>query len=203
MSNSEHHQVIIIPGLGDRTAFIEKATLNWRKRGLEPEVVPFCWGDASSSFDDKLSYLLTIVDQRATKGEVSLVGTSAGGSAAVNALLERPDQIMRVVNICGRLKRGLGGLRSLERMSSSNPAFRHSVELLEDRMKSVTPEQRLRMMTVRALLGDEYVPADTIAIPGSNNIVIPTGEHIFSIGAALTVFSKPILDFLQFGWRSE
>lgn len=203
MNSSERHQVIIIPGLGDRTAFIEKATRRWRKRGLEPEVVPFGWGDASSSFDDKLSYLLTIVDQRATKGEVSLVGTSAGGSAAVNALLERPDQIMRVVNICGRLKRGLGGLRSLERMSSSSPAFRHSVELLEDRMKSVTPEQRLRMMTVRALLGDEYVPADTIAIPGSNNIVIPTGEHIFSIGAALTVFSKPILDFLQFGWRSE
>ena len=128
-----------------------------------------------------------------------MVGTSAGGSAAFNVFLERPAQVLRVVNICGRLKRGLGGRRSIERMSSSSPAFRHSVEMLEDRMQVVTPGQRKRMMTVRALLGDEFVPADTTFFPGANNIVIPTGEHIISIGAALTVFSKPILDFLQFG----
>lgn len=202
MKNTECHQVLILPGLGDGVAFISRATKHWRKRGFEPEVIPVGWRDGSLDFNDKLKYLLMLVDERAKQGPISIVGTSAGGSAGYNVFLES-DQVLRVVNICGRLKRGLGGIRSLERMSISSPAFRHSVEMLEDRMESVTPEQRLRMMTVRALLGDEYVPADTIAIPGAHNIVIPTGEHILSIGAALTIFSKPILDFLQFGWQTE
>ena len=203
MSNSERHQVIIIPGLGDRTTFIEKATRHWRKRGLEPEVIPVGWRDGSSDFNEKLSFLIDLVRKKARNGPIHIVGTSAGGSMAGNLLCELPDEVERVAMICARLKTGFDGRRSLENMSATSPAFRQSVTSFEKRIERLTQEQRKRMMTVRALLGDEYVPADTIAIPGAHNIVIPTGEHIFSIGAALTVFSKPILDFLQFGWRSE
>lgn len=52
-------------------------------------------------------------------------------------------------------------------------------------------------MTVRPLLGDELVPADTAVIEGANNITVPSIEHVISIAASLTIFSTPLLSFLQ------
>jgi len=51
-------------------------------------------------------------------------------------------------------------------------------------------------MTVRALFGDELVPADTAILRGAHNIVVPTPEHVFSIAIALTLFSRPLITFL-------
>jgi hypothetical protein len=52
-------------------------------------------------------------------------------------------------------------------------------------------------MTVRAMFGDELVPADTSILKGAFNTQVPTAEHMLSIGMALTVFSKPIILFLN------
>lgn len=200
MSNSEHHQVIIIPGLGDRTAFISRATQHWRKRGFEPEVIPVGWRDGSSDFNDKLSFLIDMVRNKARSGPVYIVGTSAGGSMAGNLLCELPDEVERVAMICARLKTGFDGRRSLENMSATSPAFRQSVTTFEKRVARLPQEQLRRMMTVSALFGDEYVPANTSVIPGAYNTRIPTVSHMFSIGAAL-VLSGPVLKFLRFGFR--
>lgn len=45
------------------------------------------------------------------------------------------------------------------------------------------------MMSVRALLSDELVPSQTAVVEGVVNRTVPAGEHVVSIGAALTVFS--------------
>lgn len=52
-------------------------------------------------------------------------------------------------------------------------------------------------MTVRAMFGDELVPPETTIVQGANNTVVPTPEHMLSIGAALTVFSHPLIAFLK------
>ncbi len=51
-------------------------------------------------------------------------------------------------------------------------------------------------MTVRAMLGDELVPSDTTLLKDAYNIQVPTIEHMLSIAASLTIFSKRLIDFL-------
>lgn len=201
-TSTERHQVIIIPGLGDRTVFIEKASRHWRKRCLEPEVIPVGWRDGSSDFNEKLSFLIDLVRKKARNGPIHIVGTSAGASMAGNLLCELPDEVERVAMICARLKTGFDGRRSLENMSATSPAFRQSVTRFEKRIEKLTQEQLRRIMTVSALFGDEYVPANTSVIPGAYNTRIPTIGHGPSIASAL-LFSGPVLKFLQFGWQAK
>ena len=52
-------------------------------------------------------------------------------------------------------------------------------------------------MTVRAMFGDELVPSETTIIKGALNTKVPTPEHMLSTASALTIFSKPLIDFLN------
>lgn len=142
--------------------------------------------------------LLKMIDQYVEDGDkVSLVGCSAGGSAALNAFFERRNTVHRVINVCGRLRTGeQRGFRSYEARTASSLPFAQSVKLFESREDLLSAKDREKVMTVRALFGDELVPADTTILRGAYNTVIPTPEHVFSIAMALTIFSKPLITFL-------
>lgn len=195
---NKEHSVIIVPGLGNDNIKLQWATKHWRNYGLEPMVHSVGWHDGETEFQPKLERLVTLIDQLTDKGGVvSLVGTSAGGSAVLNAYIERKDIIHRVVSVCGRLHKGAQiGFRSFETRTASSPAFAQSVQLCETHLDSLTADDRKKIMTVRAMFGDELVPADTAIIKGVYNTQVPTPEHMLSIGTALTVFSKPIIMFL-------
>ncbi|MDP1722901.1 MAG: hypothetical protein Q8L37_06890 [Candidatus Gottesmanbacteria bacterium] len=192
------HTVIIIPGLGDETRVLGYITWHWKSYGLEPVVYSVGWRDGEESFRLKLNRLVKLIDEFVKKGAmVSLVGTSAGGSAALNAFTERKNKIHRVINVCGRLRVGpTTGLRSFASKTKSSPAFAQSVRLCEQSIKRLAVADRKKIMTVHAMFGDELVPSETTIIEGANNIQVPTAEHIVSIGAALTVFSKSLISFL-------
>lgn len=193
--NREHY-VIVIPGLGDGVKRVKFATNHWRKHGLEPEVQQMDWKDGVN-FKPKLDRLLELVDELAKKGRVSMVGISAGGSAALNTFMERKNKVHKVVNICGRLREGTyNGIHSFELRTKVSPAFAQSVTLLDSRLGKLTSGEKARIMTIRAGLGDQLVPAETAIIEGASNIAIPTLEHVFSIAMALTIFSKPLIRFL-------
>ena len=194
---SKEHKVII-PGLGEGTSKIRFATNHWRKYGLEPVVYSVGWHDGETEFEPKLRRLVKLIDGFFQEGStVSLVGTSAGGSAVLNAFIERKDKTHRVVNVCGRLRAGIQkGFRSFEARTSSSPVFAQSVKLCESRENSLTEADRLKIMTVRAMFGDELVPSNTATLAGAYNTRVSTPEHMFSIGMALTLFSKPIISFL-------
>lgn len=197
---SKEHKVIIIPGLGDsRTRPLELMTNHWKRQGLEPIVHVVGWHDSEDSFELKLHRLVELIDELVGQGdEVSLVGTSAGGSAALNAFIERKNVVHRIINVCGRLSVGpTTGFRSFESKSKSSPAFAESVELCETQEKSLSSSDRQKIMTVRAMFGDELVPPETTIIEGAYNTLVPTPEHMLSIGAALTIFSQPLIAFLK------
>jgi hypothetical protein len=188
--------VIVVPGLGDGIKKMQLATNHWRNHSLEPVVQHMNWRDGED-FISKLNNLTTLVDELSAKGTVSIVGTSAGGSAAINTFLERRNVIDKVVNVCGRLRVDTHtGIHSFEARSASSLAFAQSVILCEKNQNKLTRAERKRVMTIHALLGDELVPASTTTIDGANNITIPTPEHMFSITMALTLLSKPLIDFL-------
>jgi len=197
---SKEHKVIVIPGLGDRrTKPLELLTNHWKREGLEPIVHAVGWNDGEDSFEPKLHRLVEMIDGFVDQGDaVSLVGTSAGGSAALNAFIERKNVVHRVINVCGRLRVGpTDGFRSFESKSKSSPAFAESVKLCETREGLLLPADRRKIMTVRAMFGDELVPSETTVLQGAYNTTIPTPEHVFSIASALTVFSKPLIVFLK------
>ena len=107
------HYVIIIPGLGDYVGHIEMATGNWPRSGLHPIVFPIGWHN-HETFETKLQKLCTLVDKLSKTGsEISVVGCSAGGSAALNLFIERSHALKNAVSVCGMLREGhRTGLRS-------------------------------------------------------------------------------------------
>lgn len=193
------HSVIIIPGLGDRTRMLAWTVNHWRCYGLDPIVYSVGWRDGEDSFRPKVKRLIELIDELVKKGNrVSLVGTSAGGSAAINAFVKRKRTIHRVITVCSRLRVGpTMGLRCFVSKTKSSPAFGESVRLCESGIRNLSTADRRKIMTVRAMFGDELVPPETTIIDGALNIEIPTGEHMFSIGVALTVFSKSLISFLK------
>ena len=195
---SKEHRVIIVPGLGDDSDKISWATNHWRKHCLDPVVHSIGWRDKDAEFQSKLNILVKLIDQLTKDGDkVSLVGCSAGGSAVLNAFFERKNVVHRVISVCGRLRSGnQKGFRSFETRTASSPSFAQSVQLFESREDLLSDKDRQKIMTVRALFGDELVPADTTILRGAYNTVVPTPEHVFSIGMSLTLFSGPLITFL-------
>ncbi len=87
--------------------------------------------------------------------EISLFGQSAGGTAVLNAYIERKNKI---VNICGRLRKGKNVFPSLETAAKGNPAFVESVLLFENQNeKKLTTEDRKKILTIKPLW-DGVVP---------------------------------------------
>lgn len=197
---SKEHKVIVIPGLGDqRTKPLELAVGHWRLQGLESIVHAVGWHDGEDSFEPKLQRLTEMIDRFSQEGDkVSLVGTSAGGSAALNAFIERRDVVHRIINVCGRLRVGPeAGFRSFEAKSKSSQSFAESVKLCEVKQETLSDQDKKKIMTVRAMFGDELVPPETTIVEGAYNTKVPTPEHMFSIGMSLTLFSRPIIVFLK------
>lgn len=192
------HHVIIIPGLGDAVRKITWLTNHWRWFGLDPIVYPVFWY-TNKPFDEKLKRCVLLVDQLYTSGDkISLVGLSAGASAALNTYMERKNKIHKVIAVCGRLRSGSErGFRSLASRSVTSYSFAQSVRLFESQEHLLSNQDRQKIMTVRALFGDELVPSDTATIRGAKNIIVPTPEHVFSIAMALTLFSRPLITFLK------
>lgn len=192
------HTVIIIPGLGDGVELMEFATRHWKWAGLDPLVYSVGWRDGERSFTPKLTRLLELVDTLHESGKhVSLVGTSAGGSAAMNAFIERRDAIHRVINVCGRLRVGpTKGLWSFAAKTKSSPAFADSVMMCESHQKTISDKDLKRVMTIRPIF-DEIVPTDTVELDGAHNRVIPSMGHVLSIALSMTFFSYQLASFLK------
>lgn len=194
---SQTHSVIIIPGLGDNSKVIKLLEKAWKKWNLDIIPYPIGWRDSDISFKPKLERLLKLIDKLYKAGEkISLVGTSAGGSATLNAFVERKDSIHKVVNVCGRLRTGPeSGFRSFILRTKSSPSFADSIKMFERKEKLLNTADKNKIMTIGPLFGDQLVPYSTVPINGAVHKKIFMGEHVLSIATAMTVYS-PLKKFL-------
>jgi hypothetical protein len=194
-----NHIVIIVSGLSDNTFGLNILTKHFIQKDIKPIVYSFSWLDNSSNYKQKMARLLQLIDKTYAKPfKLSLIGTSAGGSAAINAYCLRKSKIYKVINICGRLRvEPKTGYRSFNEKTRNSPAFAKSVINCEQNILKLAKADKHNIMTVRAAFGDELVPASTITISDAHNITIPTFEHVLSIAFALTFFSKPLIRFLK------
>ncbi len=190
------HYLIIVPGLGDNYFLLKHATKDWEKKyKLTPYFHAIGW--KNKKFTTSLKSLIQKIDSLSrNNNKVSLLGCSAGGSAVLNAFVLRRKKIYRVINNCGRLRRGKDIFPSLGFAARGYPAFKDSVLLCEKNQKKLTKKDLKKIMTIRALV-DEVVPSSTTIIQGAKNIEIFSIQHTISIYLSISVYSKNILQFLQ------
>ncbi len=198
---SKEHHIIYIPGLRDTNPlnrpFYVLAEKAWRKQGFYPHIFYPHW-EEGRHIQPKLKAITDLIDELAEQQHtVSLVGQSAGGSAALNAFFERRNTVCGVVNVTGRLKSGVNVRPSLDHAAKNSPAFKESVLLFEQENEPrLTSEERKRVMTIRPIL-DEVVPAPTVPVEGAINLVAPIMEHSLGGGFISILWSKNFLSFLR------
>lgn len=195
------HNVLILAGTGDSRAqkTIEVATKHWKNHGIDVTVYNVGWREGETNFESKLDQIQNLIDELAQKGPVSIIGCSAGASAAFNALTKKPDVIQKAISVCGRLR---GAKEEWSKEMQDDP-FIQSVLMFEEQEAQIPEELKKRMMTVSARFGDRLVPKETSNLEGAENITIPTKMHGLSIVMALTLFKKPIIDFIKLAPNQE
>jgi hypothetical protein len=189
----ENH-VIVIPGLGNNIDRHVWATKNWIKFGLIPHVFDTRWRTEEKGFDEKLERVIKLVDSLSGT-KISVIGNSAGSSLGLNILGERKRQISHLVINCGRVRDGDWPWFTFDQATASSPSFRESVIKTQELEKTLTDNDRKKILTLRPLF-DEVVPPSTVPIRGANNEVIFFIEHSLSIVLNMTLFRQKIFDFI-------
>jgi hypothetical protein len=190
----EKHVAIIIPGLGELERF-QLLTSHWRKYHIESVHHRVGWHD-SKHFEASLGKILARIDSCSNTGtKVSLIGCSAGGSAALNAFLERKNTVHKVISLCGWLRVG-EHRKYLERVKHISTSFVESVTLLDRRENELSSEDRTKIMTVRPIF-DELVASDVVILNGAQNIRLPVPGHTLAIICGLTIFSRKLINFIH------
>lgn len=188
------HHVIYLPGLGDNKNVTGQrfAVGLWRAWGVRPHLYQMKWGDGKP-FQPKLDGLLSVINELSSKGSVSLVGSSAGATAAINAYAARPQAIQAVVCIAGKINNPQTiGPHYLQ----DNPSFGESAQLTVSSLAQLGPNERRRILSLFAAF-DPVVPARDSIIEGATNRRLPTMGHPVTIGTQL-IFGAPwFLHFIK------
>ncbi len=187
------HYIIYIPGLGDNKPLGQALAVKlWRIYGVQAECLPMHWS-TGRKFETKLNKLLARIDALTEQGyKVSLVGSSAGGSAVVNALALRPN-IHAAVGICGVMNTNLP---IHPRYFRKNRAFQGSVEQLPKSLEKLGAEERHRIMSIRPLW-DPVVWRRSTIIRGALHKRVWSIGHSPTIALMLTFHAHTILRFIK------
>jgi pimeloyl-ACP methyl ester carboxylesterase len=184
------HAIVYIPGLGDHNLRGQRAaTFLWRRFGVYTEVCQMNWID-KQPFEPKLQKILDRIDQLHARGfSVSLVGVSAGASAAVHVFAKRADVINKLVIICGAIQHPEEVQDVTKR---NNPAFWESMLALHAGvLQRLTAEQRERIVSF-VPKSDEIVDPKNMRIDGISYQSLPTHGHVASIVYAILIAAKRV-----------
>jgi pimeloyl-ACP methyl ester carboxylesterase len=173
------HDVIYVPGLGDHNARGQESLIaTWSWWGVRPHMFRMHWNNGS--FKPKLQTLLAKIDELHDAGHtVSLVGASAGATAALNAFAARPNKIHRVVLIAGWVHHpeNIGPV-----YRSKNPAFVESAMQVKDSLDILQGD--VSRIQSRYAIIDLIVPSSNSLVGGASNRVV------FSFGHGLTIATQ-------------
>lgn len=186
------HHIIYVPGLSDYIAWGQRGiTFFWQILGVRVHYFPLRWAE-KESFEIKLERVLKKIDELESKGKkVSLVGVSAGGSAAINIFARRKN-INKVVIICGKLHRPHHMPKDRYEV---NPAFKESMFLVEKSLAKLGPKQRSKILCVNAL-NDPYVPPKDSSIKGAHTYTVDSKGHKRGIYFTILLRPKMIRSFI-------
>ena len=186
---SRQHHVIYVPGILDNIYRQDLIVKAWRLYGVRGHCHVMPWvGD--EDYQPKLERLLDRIDHYMAKGHrVSLLGVSAGASAVLNAYVERKDDITGLVYALAKIK---APETVSDALYAANPAFKTSIEALQENLKKLTPADKAKMHSFYSP-GDGYVPHAATVIPGVRESRLPALRHGRAITYSLTLGARKIL----------
>ena len=124
---------------------------------------------------------------------IVLVGESAGGCVALNALLEQPDSVQGVVTVCG-LNNPYARIGQTTQLT--NPAIQPALDLLAKNIKRLQPEIAARVVSIHP----EYDPTVAITdtkVPGGRELGVAGKGHMSVITRYLTIRSRFIIRLIK------
>jgi|SRR5579859_3002456 len=193
---AKNNYLIYVPGLADHKMIGKEFLLKlWRNMGLGGEIYNMNWYE-DRSFAPKLDGLVDRIDELNEQGyTVSLLGVSAGASAALNAYVKRKDSVHKVVFVCGKL----ANFQNINpKYFINNPPFKESIELAKRSLNQLTPGDKTKMISMQPLIdGIVYIP-DTMIEGVRNKRFLGIG-HVPSIAIALVFYSRFIVGFIKAG----
>ena len=177
--------LILIPGLGDRKWLYRLVCPLWRARGFCPHVFAFGWEDAANDYYKKQSRLYDYI--RNLEGDVYLIGASAGGVAALNALvMDNSDRIKAVATIATPY---------IYRQRLKNETLARAISELSNNL----PAMQAKFTRITSFYGiyDQVVSPndsqpDDSEFADVNYQQLPTFGHGLTIAAGLTMFGGRI-----------
>lgn len=198
-------RILYLNGLGDgKLQRRQVMALNYlAKRGIQVTHAHVNWR-SGESFENLCDYVLALAqDQLKLYGQITLVGSSAGGSLAINAFAKLRHENIFVVSLCGRLRPGdlpWWDVRKLERMAylgtvKESKSFYHSVtHCAQIALPSLTEQDKRRVVVVKQW-ADFVVPRSTMDIDGAQTYTLPAIGHGMGIAAGVRLLPA-VLDSL-------
>lgn len=180
--------IIYIPGFGDRYDSTRRRLLKlWHFKNVAVELVPMNW-TSQELFEEKLNRIYRAIDAVEDKNVV-VIGESAGGSMAVHVYAERHTELFKVMTICGKNSHP----ETVDsRHYSKHPAFRASMDRLNESIKKLPLEARRRFVSVHPV-HDKLVPVNETMLPDCKELVLPGSGHLHVILRALTIWAPRII----------
>lgn len=189
--------LFLSPGKSDVFSLLEWYINTAFGSAVQVHIYRVGWRNNRESYEQKMEKFLDVVNKVADQfGPVSLGGISASGSFMLNAYMEMPDKIKKVISVCGRLRVGKGVFPPMDLAAIGSHAFYESVVCSEENQRRMTEGDRRKFMTLSALF-DEQVPHSTSTLTGARNLKIPMIGHIFSQAYAIRKMDKEIINFLN------
>lgn len=176
MKRSPEIGFLYVNGLGDGAITLKDKVVKrwWAKAGFDIQHAHINWYDGKS-LEEKLAVIEQKVDEMLSSfGGVAIIGSSAGGSLAVNSFYRLRDKNVCAVSTHGRLK--AGDYPDSHRMSlyhrahldtgKPSQSFFDSVTMAETLATPDLSEQDKERLLILTQLTDMVVPMETMSIEG-------------------------------------
>lgn len=178
--------VIIVPGYGDRTAYIEHATRNWiQKYDLKPVIYVIGWNNDVSNLEGKWKQLASLITNM---DETAIIGISAGASVALRALQTYPDTVKKVITICGPVHKHMIHAKILH---NRYPMLEESLDRFD-----LTNIDTTKVMTIRPIF-DDAVTTKAMKIEGALDKRLTVAFHAIAILWAMYTQGSTISKFIN------
>lgn len=202
---------LFINGLGDGKITFKDRLVRWwwARSGRTIEHAQINWYDGKE-LEDKLAAVRRKVDEMlGSFGNVAIIGSSAGGSLAVNSYYNLVDKNVCAVNAHGRLR--AGNYAKSHRMSlyhrahldTSKPSqsFFDSVTKAEiETIPNLSDDDKNRILVLTQLT-DLVVPLDTMSIEGAHSHRSIAFGHSGGLLAHLLTDRDLIIGFAESSFR--
>lgn len=177
----------------------EQLAINYlAKRGIAVEHVPINWR-SDEPFTHMLNRLTKITQQKLKEyDQLLLIGSSAGGSLALNVFKRVDNKNLYTITLCSRLhdaKLAWWDWRTMERMAyigtpKASQKFVDSVAYCTDKTIPTLSDQDKKRIVIVQQLADGAVPRPTMSVEGAQTHKVLAIGHGWGIAAGAVHLPK-------------